>query len=310
MTVKNEHPSANVRPFDFHITPYPDECSYSFLCRCAVRMPQISSNRVCHALFGSNRALSQYVFKSFQDSDLSAWTAGKTDWSMRSFSLDHSCLPYCSIMLSAEYFSLLCGSLETNSSLPRFEEMRVTRACGYNRFHGRFLRYCPECAREDLLLYGEMYWHRLPQLPGVLICPRHHTPILESNVSFTYINHRFIPASFGIKENATHSIVIPHYFEENYLRLALDSKWLLENGFTLRKTMGATTLQLLTAEEPSPASIWDEEFICHLTTTIFDSSPKDSLERKWLFRPQHPFTHLSAIETSFGCVENYYRFLL
>ena len=38
---------------------------------------------------------------------------------------------------------------------------------------GRFLRYCPECAKQDRKLYGETYWHRNHQITGVSVCPAH-----------------------------------------------------------------------------------------------------------------------------------------
>ena len=41
------------------------------------------------------------------------------------------------------------------------------------------LRYCPSCVREDRMRYGERYWHRTHQLPGVYLCPE-HSVFLES----------------------------------------------------------------------------------------------------------------------------------
>ncbi len=35
------------------------------------------------------------------------------------------------------------------------------------------LRYCPACVRADVAQFGEPYWHRVHQLPGVLVCERH-----------------------------------------------------------------------------------------------------------------------------------------
>lgn len=34
---------------------------------------------------------------------------------------------------------------------------------------GRFLRYCPVCAREDREQHGETYWHRIHQIEGIQI---------------------------------------------------------------------------------------------------------------------------------------------
>lgn len=37
----------------------------------------------------------------------------------------------------------------------------------------RYLRFCPECAKEDREKYGETYWHREHQIPRVRVCPKH-----------------------------------------------------------------------------------------------------------------------------------------
>lgn len=44
------------------------------------------------------------------------------------------------------------------------------------------LRFCPACIREDNKTYGEPYWHRVHQAPGVFVCP-HHEIFLENDCS-------------------------------------------------------------------------------------------------------------------------------
>jgi hypothetical protein len=44
------------------------------------------------------------------------------------------------------------------------------------------LRYCPRCLIEMAAQYGEYYWRREHQLPGVLVCPIHAVPLRESTV--------------------------------------------------------------------------------------------------------------------------------
>lgn len=44
------------------------------------------------------------------------------------------------------------------------------------------LKYCPVCYKEDMSRYGESYWRRLFQVPGVLICPYHYVALKESGV--------------------------------------------------------------------------------------------------------------------------------
>ena len=57
------------------------------------------------------------------------------------------------------------------------------------------LRFCPECLREMQARYGETYWRRDHQLPGVLVCPEHGCPLRASGVSTTaWSRHVFVPA--------------------------------------------------------------------------------------------------------------------
>lgn len=42
---------------------------------------------------------------------------------------------------------------------------------------GRYPRYCPVCLSESFETYGEAYWMRIHQIPGVLVCPIHNTHV-------------------------------------------------------------------------------------------------------------------------------------
>ncbi|AJG24992.1 TnsD family Tn7-like transposition protein [Cupriavidus basilensis] len=49
------------------------------------------------------------------------------------------------------------------------------------------LRICPVCLKEDIRKYdGITYWHRVHQIPGLLICPDHNVPLV--NTTATYDN--------------------------------------------------------------------------------------------------------------------------
>ena len=47
----------------------------------------------------------------------------------------------------------------------------------------RFIRYCPECAKEDREKYGETYWHREHQIPKIRVCPKHRCFLENSEVA-------------------------------------------------------------------------------------------------------------------------------
>ncbi len=53
------------------------------------------------------------------------------------------------------------------------------------------LKYFPQCVESDRMAYGETYWHRVHQLPGVMVCPHHPSlPIYPSRMAIHNTRHR------------------------------------------------------------------------------------------------------------------------
>jgi hypothetical protein len=48
-------------------------------------------------------------------------------------------------------------------------------------------RWCSPCRELDLKTYGFSYWHRVHNVPGVLICPIHRTPLLSAASDRTHV---------------------------------------------------------------------------------------------------------------------------
>lgn len=49
----------------------------------------------------------------------------------------------------------------------------------------KYFRYCPICAKEDRLKYGETYWHRKWNISNINICPTHKCYLENSDISFS-----------------------------------------------------------------------------------------------------------------------------
>jgi hypothetical protein len=94
----------------------------------------------------------------------------------------------------------------------------------------RTLRYCPICAREDRRLLGETYWHRLPQVPGVEVCPAHETYFVHTEIQ----SEAWVRGSMSVTaekaigaDSLSEGARDPHF--SHRLRIAQDAAWLLEN---------------------------------------------------------------------------------
>ena len=46
----------------------------------------------------------------------------------------------------------------------------------------RYIKYCPECVKEDREKYGETYWHRAHQIPKIRVCPKHRCFLENSEI--------------------------------------------------------------------------------------------------------------------------------
>ena len=49
----------------------------------------------------------------------------------------------------------------------------------------RYLRYCPECAKEDREKHGETYWHREHQIQKIRVCPKHRCFLENSEIAIS-----------------------------------------------------------------------------------------------------------------------------
>lgn len=100
-----------------------------------------------------------------------------------------------------------------------------------------FLRYCPECIVHDKLVYGEYYWHRIHQIPGVLVCPIHNMQLQDSRIAGHGMNkHEFFAANeYNCRVKPAVSISNE---QDKIITIAKDIVWLMDNYQAVRKTKG------------------------------------------------------------------------
>jgi hypothetical protein len=187
------------------------------------------------------------------------------------------------------------------------------------------LRFCPLCAHEEV---GEPYWHRLHQLPGVEVCPRHEV-FLEEGEAFTRHDRnnwrlftadasiRMVPALAIDFDDPAHTILLavardaewllnhpgsypePDALRNRYLRLMIDRKLATYSG-------SIRVLKLLKAfEDHFPAPVI-ELLNCELAGS-------DKLKENWLLRlvrrpkhVQHPLHHLLLINLLGSTAEQFF----
>lgn len=85
---------------------------------------------------------------------------------------EHTVFPYVTAFMSNPQVHSL------HADVLSLGDVRVMTLARSARNGAAPLRYCPICAGHDLAVYGETYWHRTHLLPGVYVCPTHHTRLI------------------------------------------------------------------------------------------------------------------------------------
>jgi len=160
--------------------PYPDELLHSVLCRYHLRVNNTSPKWTLTERYGTHNVIPTLDLPSHLDalaerSKLQGISAEK--WIDR-----HTFLPYYAPFLPIERVSRI-RQLMKGSDGTGIHTLAGITACSIDRISD--LRFCPNCYEENIQQYGEPYWHRIHQLPGVYFCPRHATILyrLTSTVS-------------------------------------------------------------------------------------------------------------------------------
>lgn len=216
----------------FFPTPYSDECLYSIFCRYYVRSGISSPTVATKLFFGCDKSLlASTVYFPRKLERLNYWVDPDSGITGKKLICEHTAYPYHSISYVNDIYRRMEGAIQGGMPPDGIDALvrRMIGKCKY-AFTGQYLRYCPECAKEDIEKYGETYWHRLPQMPGVKLCPKHRCSIKNSSVSFERMRVRIYPASYILRNMDDRMECLESQYGEEYFSIAQETAWLLEHG--------------------------------------------------------------------------------
>lgn len=170
-------------------TPYPDEMLYSIVCRYHIRSGNRTVQQTRSDLLSlSNENSYSYVLPS-KLGNFSKQLPFASSLTVEQLIENHTLFPYYRSYLTYKEQTALKNfmvgkkvrSIALLAKIPKLEL--------YNPSH---LKYCSLCLEEDFKIYGETYWHRSHQMPGVKICLIHDQQLLDSTVTKEEISRNFI----------------------------------------------------------------------------------------------------------------------
>src|ERR1043165_1257690 len=176
----------------FFPTPYPDEILYSILARYHIRSGSLSPKAILRDLFGTTTVVATVDLPSHINSlvrnmpPLSKYTAD-------SIISEHTLYPFYAPFLFPETSELVFDSMKEHcwGEVHARAGIMASAVAAPSR-----LRFCPHCLHKDEEKFGKPYWHRLHQVPGVLVCSKPLGLLQASKVTVPGENrHEFYPAS-------------------------------------------------------------------------------------------------------------------
>ena len=211
----------------FFPSPYPDEILYSVLCRYWIRAGRPSPRSVMEDFYGtrrdSNILMPRYLGR------IASLLPVSSGMSAEFFLQNATVFPYFQPFLTEKRADAYRGYL--SNSLPDSKSLYFSLGMGKLRYpRTNYLRFCAECWKEDVKKHGEPYWRRLHQLPGVMVCPVHHKPLMETTITMRAAGKSFYPAKERLIDQSQACGVYSDGMMEKLALIASDSDWLLQNG--------------------------------------------------------------------------------
>jgi hypothetical protein len=304
-------------------TPYPDELLYSIFARYSDRMQYPDKKCVVQELFGTSNTLAVIDLPSHLGNLVAALPPGHR-YTVEHLIDDRTLLPFYSPF----------------HPLKRVERLRQDmQGSGKVLVAGRlglmansipapaWLRFCPLCIEEDKKQFGEPYWHRLHQVPGVEVCPVHFVFLENSKAQVLHrkTRHEFISAQQAIHTTSPRCLELSHPSDAALLKIAHDAAWLLNQrrlapgleSFRSRYLPLLAERELATYSGRIYISKLLDAFKYHYSTELLKllhCEIDQQSQHNWLLRlvrspksAQHPLHHLLLIHFLGHIAESFFQ---
>ncbi|WP_107937232.1 TnsD family transposase [Ureibacillus chungkukjangi] len=175
-------------------TPYPDELLYSVLARYHVRAGNTSPKITTEELFGKRTVRSVWDLPA----NLNALLKNTGDyWNAEQLILNYTMYPYYAAFLLPQQAKKIKQAMMNDEGSTI--HTRIGMAASNVKLKENFW-VCSHCIKDDMETYGETYWRRIHQCPGVFFCPTHEVELEETIVSVRDFNqHEYIVATALVK---------------------------------------------------------------------------------------------------------------
>ena len=210
----------------FFPTLYPDETLYSGWARYATRIAYPTQRGYSSDFFGLKKNISLRFLLERRIGKFVQRLPVNHQYSADYLIDHHTLLNLYRFTISKEEFQLAQNTMKDKELK---NNSKVNKLLLPKEFLPQYARFCPQCAQEDIRFFGEMYWHRLHQIPGIHVCHKHKCWLEKSDFM---IKHRFlklVSAQETLPKRSEAKSTGSSAYEKLQLLFAENAAWLLEN---------------------------------------------------------------------------------
>lgn len=229
---------------------YHDELMYSVIARYHQRSGYARLVSTFEDIYQQKAVIPSFEFVNAYKPDALTWITKNN--SFESIIQEHTMFPYYAHFLPIEKKKYAFEAL-------LHQEGNPNNYLGIKKAGKRCFRYCPLCAEEDRIQYGETFWHRSHQIQKIQVCYLHGCYLKDTNLP---ISSRQSPALYDAESVIPKNNSIPVYgsvlekelskyvfdvlskpvrFSSSdigsYLHYCLDSKYINSRGIARNFTM-------------------------------------------------------------------------
>ncbi|GBG55935.1 hypothetical protein SPFL3102_02874 [Sporomusaceae bacterium FL31] len=215
----------------FFPTPYPDELMYSVFARYRVHSFIMSPKHTMNSLF-MKKTVSAVLDLPANIDILCSNLPPLAAFTSANFIKNNTLYPLYAPFVTKKQAELVYKAMLSENGGSIHTRMGIMAS---SIKLPNFLRFCPICRIEDIQKYGETYWHRLHQIPGVLVCP-HHKVILQDSLILTSKSNKqtFHAATEDVCPLTPRAVGFSNNTLEKLITIADDVKWLIDSNLSAR----------------------------------------------------------------------------
>ena len=207
--------------------PYPDELLYSVVARYHVRSGNKTFRQTHEELFETIELQPDKIILPNNLNFLVSQLPEGSKLTVESLIKRNTLYPFFRTFLTPIEIYSFKKLLREKSSTSISQAAKIS-----DKERNEVLKFCPKCRVEDEQKYGEAYWHRQHQIPGMLLCLKHQVALVDSQVLLENKQIHYYAASQVKLEVDTNN------YSEDFINksfsLAQEIDWLSHNHVEFR----------------------------------------------------------------------------